>query len=364
MTLEAIAIDNTQWSQYGYKIERCLGQNTAGARVTYLASKIDTGEKVVIKQFQFATADSSWSAYDACQAEIEALKYLQHSSIPAYLDSLETDTGFCLVQEYKQAVPLCLPHRWTLEEIKAVAIALLEVLVYLQEQQPSIIHRDLKPENILIDRSSKIKVYLVDFGFARLGGGEVAASSVVKGTLGFMPPEQMFNRQLTKGSDLYSLGATLICLLTNTNSQDIGKLIDDDRNCFKFRTRLSRLEPAFLNWLDKMVCPNPKNRYADAQTALQALQPISLYNSASAAKGLSRKGNKLETTIIYSIVSIILIAFFARCFQAWFHVKALNQNQFDIRYLKAQALELGSVKCVGCKLEGPVFNANPNIITF
>ena len=176
------------WKQYGYQIEKELGQNSAGGRVTYLATKIATAELVVIKQFQFATVDSSWSDYDAYQAEIEALKSLTHESIPAYLDSLETETGFCLIQEYKKAVPLSDLHRWTFEEIKEVAIAMLEVLVYLQKQQPTVIHRDLKPENILIDRSEEIKIYLVDFGFARLGGGEVAVSSVVKGTLGFMPP--------------------------------------------------------------------------------------------------------------------------------------------------------------------------------
>jgi len=65
-------------------------------------------------------------------------------------------------------------------------------------------HRDIKPENVLVDRQEELKVYLVDFGFAHIGSGEVAASSVVKGTLGFMPPEQMFNRQLTEASDLYS----------------------------------------------------------------------------------------------------------------------------------------------------------------
>jgi serine/threonine protein kinase len=42
-----------------------------------------------------------------------------------------------------------------------------------------------------------------------------------------MPPEQMFNRQLTEASDLYSLGATLICLLTQTKSAEIGNLIDE-----------------------------------------------------------------------------------------------------------------------------------------
>lgn len=206
------------WEKYGYQIEKRLGQNITGGIITYLATELQTKNNVVIKQFQFAQTDSTWSDYDAYESEIQVLKSLNHPHIPSYLDSFETDKGFCLVQEYKQAISLAQLNQFTLEEIKEIAIAVLEVLVYLQQQNPPIIHRDLKPENILIDRSETIKVYLVDFGFARLGGGEIAVSIVVKGTLGFMPPEQMYNRHLTEASDLYSLGVTLICLLTETKS--------------------------------------------------------------------------------------------------------------------------------------------------
>ncbi|WP_071884093.1 hypothetical protein [Allocoleopsis franciscana] len=42
---------------------------------------------------------------------------------------------------------------------------------------------------------------------------------------------------LTEASDLYSLGATLICLLTGTRSQDIGNLIDPNY-CFNVKKLL------------------------------------------------------------------------------------------------------------------------------
>lgn len=47
------------FSEQGYQILRDLGCNREGGRITWLASEIDTGEKVVLKQFCFAQAGSS-----------------------------------------------------------------------------------------------------------------------------------------------------------------------------------------------------------------------------------------------------------------------------------------------------------------
>ena len=259
------------FSNYGYQVTRELGQNRAGGRVTYLATEINTGNSVVVKQFQFARTSASWSEYSAYDREIQVLRGLEHPSIPRYLDSFQTPAGFCMVQEYKDAPSLATKHQWKPQQIKQIAIAVLEILHYLQSQIPPIIHRDLKPENILVD--NRLNVYLVDFGFARTGGGEVAVSSVVKGTLGFMPPEQMFNRQLTVASDLYSLGATLICLLTGTTSTEFGSLIDD-RGRINFQQQVPQLSQPFINWLQKMVEPNFHDRYASAEEALDALVPL------------------------------------------------------------------------------------------
>lgn len=260
--------DYPDFSEQNYRIERELGHNRAGGRVTYLATDTRIDQPVVIKQFQFARSGSTWSSYDTYDREIQLLKELDHPGIPRYLDSFQTADGFCMVQEYKHAESLGVSRSYHPNEIRQIAIAALEVLVYLQNRIPPVIHRDIKPENILVDKSGN--VYLVDFGFARVGEGEVGVSSVVKGTLGFMPPEQLFNRQLTEASDLYGLGMSLICLLTGTKSDNIGDLVDISYRV-SFKHLVPKLNQHWVNWLEKMVEPRLKDRYPNALAAIAAL---------------------------------------------------------------------------------------------
>lgn len=49
------------FSEQGYQVERVLGENRAGGRVTYLATNTTTQVSVVIKQFQFARVGATWS---------------------------------------------------------------------------------------------------------------------------------------------------------------------------------------------------------------------------------------------------------------------------------------------------------------
>ena len=262
--------DLPNFSQLGYRVIRQLGHNRTNGRITYLATKIEAQQPVVIKQFEFASS-SNWPAYEAYNQEIQVLRGLNHSGIPRYLDCFETPTGLCLVQEYKQARSLAELRSFDPNEVKKIAVSLLTILVYLQNRLPSIIHRDIKPENILVDEQTN--VYLVDFGFARIGGGDVGVSSMVKGTIGFMPPEQLFNRQLTAASDLYSVGATLVCLVTGIKSAAITDLIDDNYR-LNFRDLVPQLSFRWIEWLEKMVQLKPKDRFSNASAALEALNPV------------------------------------------------------------------------------------------
>lgn len=256
------------FSQQGYLVQGKLGNNLNGGRVTYKAIDLNTKQVVAIKQFQFAVDGNCWSDYEALECEIDLLQRLNHPSIPKYVDSFETGSGFCLVQEYKNASPLTQPRYFKLDEIRKIAISVLEILIYLQHHVSPIIHRDIKPENILVD--DKLNVYLVDFGLAKIDGHNSTSNSIVKGTLGFMPPEQMFCRPLSAASDLYGLGMTLICLLTGTQSSLVGKLIDDNHRV-NVRSLLPNLNPCFIKWLEKMVQPAPRDRYRNADEAFVTL---------------------------------------------------------------------------------------------
>jgi len=331
---ESVTLPNVE--AHGYSIQRELGQNRLGGRYTYLArqyspesltrdseqkasepeissqNRSELGEPVVIKQFRFAQNLADWAGLQAHEAEVDILQQLNHPGIPHYLDAFETPDGFCMVQEYKDAPSLSQPRSWTPSDIKRVAIALLDILVYLQSRPDPVIHRDIKPENILVDQN--LNVFLVDFGFARLGGEDLAASSMVKGTMGFMPPEQLFNRELTKASDLYSLGATLICLVTGTKSANIGNLILPDYR-IRFRELVPPLHRGWLNWLEKLVEPRPENRYRSAEAALLDLRSLDIHrvpklkiDPRSLQFTANHQGDRLEQTVtlINSIPDTVL----------------------------------------------------------
>lgn len=124
-----------------------------------------------------------------------------------------------------------------------------------------------KPSNILLgDRSGNSfgKVHLVDFGSVQTAthGGTVT----VVGTYGYMPPEQ-FGGKTTPASDLYSLGATLIYLLTKTHPADL-----PSRSGFIRFEAESLVSAQFQTWLSYLIQPDVSQRFQSAQLALEALQ--------------------------------------------------------------------------------------------
>ncbi|NEO30865.1 MAG: protein kinase [Symploca sp. SIO3C6] len=312
--------------RHNYQVQRDLGENCAGGCLTYVATPLTQEEKekklVLIKEFQFGHSGASWADYEAHQREMQWLQQFEHPGIPSYLDSFETLNGFCLVLEYKQAPSLTEQSYWKPEEVKEIAIAVLEILVYLQQQKPPLIHRALKPENILVEQcwhhpeqslqdgdlnnNYQLKAYLVDFGQACRANGEADADNAVKATLGFTPPEQLLNQPLTAAYDLYGLGATLICLLTGMKSTEIGKLVNQTYH-LQFQHLLPHLSQQFVEWLEKMVAPDLKHRYANAAVAMAALKPISTVKDVTSTEIFSRplKAKAPLTLVALSALSLV-----------------------------------------------------------
>ena len=263
------------FTSHGYKVIRELGANRGAGRVAYLAQQIDSHQSVVIKEFQFVKG-AGWDGYKAIDREIKILQQLKHSNIPRYLSSFETDRTSCIVQEYIDGKPLSEiisnQQLYTPEQVKEIILKLLEVLVYLQtEFTDPVLHRDLKPANILIDNHNE--PYLIDFGGAKVSEGE-GGSTVAIGTLGFMPPEQRFN-QFNKTTDIYSLGLTIVCWLTRTEPMEMYNIINIGNNrVMGLRESLSSYSLRFVDWLEKIVEPDPKDRYPDAEAAFAAFKPL------------------------------------------------------------------------------------------
>lgn len=245
-------------------------------RQTWLAQDQLTQERVVVKLLTFSS-DFNWDDWKLFEREAATLQALSHPAIPRYLDSFELEMpgsqGFALVQTYIPAQSLEQHLRagrtFSESEVKQLAKDLLEILIYLHDRQPPMIHRDIKPSNILLgDRSGNQpgQVYLVDFGSVQTLAAREGGTMTIVGTYGYMPPEQ-FGGRAVPASDLYSLGATLIYLVTGVHPADLPQ----EELRLEFAS-LSQLSPALTYWLQRMTDPSLKRRFASAQDALQALE--------------------------------------------------------------------------------------------
>lgn len=252
-----------------YEIQQQLGKK-AGRR-TVLAKDLQTDELVVLKLLTFSN-EFEWDDLKLFEREAETLQALSHPAIPHYLNHFEFDTasgkGFALVQTYIHALSLeqHLKAGRTFDEteVKQLANDLLGILAYLHNRQPPVIHRDIKPSNILLSNRSGNhpgQVYLVDFGSVQTLAAKESGTITVVGTYGYMPPEQ-FGGRATAASDLYSLGATLIYLVTGRHPADLPQ--NDLRIDFEHAANIS---PGLTVWFRWLTDPSLSKRPASAQEA-------------------------------------------------------------------------------------------------
>lgn len=257
-----------------YEVQRQLGKQTG--RQTLLARDLQTQELVVIKQL-FLGSDFEWQDLKLFEREAETLKALEHQAIPRYLDYLEIDEpnskSFALVQTYVEGKTLEEHLRsgrtFSESEVKQLAKSLLEILIYLHEQNPPVIHRDIKPSNLLHSRSGNSvgQVYLVDFGSVQNQAAKFGGTITVVGTYGYMAPEQFGGRSVP-ASDLYGLGATLIYLVTGLHPTELSQ---QDLK-IQFAERVTQLNSNLIDWLEWITEPSLDKRLSSAGEALVSLK--------------------------------------------------------------------------------------------
>ncbi|XP_071682892.1 MAP3K epsilon protein kinase 1 isoform X4 [Lolium perenne] len=180
----------------------------------YKGLDLENGDFVAIKQVSLENIPQE--DLNIIMQEIDLLKNLNHKNIVKYLGSLKTKSHLHIILEYVENGSLAniiKPNKFGPfpESLAAVYIAqVLEGLVYLHEQ--GVIHRDIKGANILLTKEGLVK--LADFGVAtKLTEADVNTHSVV-GTPYWMAPEVIEMSGVCAASDIWSVGCTVIELLT------------------------------------------------------------------------------------------------------------------------------------------------------
>ena len=147
------------------------------------------------------------------EREIEIMKCLSHPFILKMVLSLSLDTRFYLLLEYCEQGDLeSIVSDYKLSEIEAKFL-LAEIVLgleYLHSQQ--VVYRDLKLENILIDQAGHVR--LADFGLSRKIDQQANIASTLVGSPAYMSPEILKRKEVSKASDIFSLGVVMHQMIT------------------------------------------------------------------------------------------------------------------------------------------------------
>lgn len=188
-------------------------------------------------------------------------------------------------------------------------IAVCQTIAYAHTR--GVLHRDLKPSNIMLGKYGETLV--VDWGLAKVlgkadtatiagaatrsGDSGLTQAGKVMGTPAFMSPEQAQGKldDLGPTSDVYSLGATLYCLLTGQPPFHEGA-VDSvlnrvQRGDFAVPRHVNPRVPAALEAVClKAMARAPQSRYASARELAEAIEqwladePVAAYREPLAAR--------------------------------------------------------------------------------
>jgi len=227
------------------------------------------GRPVAIKRFRIRGA-SSWKDVELAEREARVLARLSHPALPRYVDHFEEGGCLYLVMDLVEGESLASLRARGHAFDEATVVRFLRdasaVLDYLHGQTPPVIHRDLKPGNVVLRRDGSFA--FVDFGAVRDTLRPEGGSTVV-GTFGYMAPEQFQGRAIP-ASDVYSIGATALALLTGRGPEELphrGLALD-------VRAALGpRANPRLVAALERMLLPDPEQRASALAPLLGSLAP-------------------------------------------------------------------------------------------
>jgi serine/threonine-protein kinase len=225
--------------------------------------------------------------------EIQVLAGLEHPNITALRTATRVEDLIVMIMEYVDGTTLekrleggPVPLQESLDYIRQTALG----LSYAHER--GVVHRDIKPSNIMITPQGKVK--LMDFGIAKVAADQrLTRTGLSIGSVHYMSPEQIQDRDVDQRSDVYSLGIVLYEVTTGKKPYDAEyylNIVYAHLQGEPVPPVGPGIPPTLTDVILKAMAKDPSERYQTAKQFLEALDAVKLRAAEQANDNADRVG--------------------------------------------------------------------------
>lgn len=194
----------------------------------YKARRNSTGKLVILKVLAPRLTEVA-PAVKLFLRQMQITAQLNHPRIVPVVEMGQAGTDLWVASEYIEGVDARTlaeqnGHKLPLDDAVAITLQVLEALDYAHGR--NLVHRDVKPSNILVSgKPGLYEALLSDFGLTKntdeAGMSNFTPQGQIRGTIPFMPPEQIEDCRFVKpAGDLYAAAASLYWMLSGQFVRD------------------------------------------------------------------------------------------------------------------------------------------------
>jgi serine/threonine-protein kinase len=284
----------------GYKL---LGKIAAGGMGTVYKAEQTSVRRVVAIKVLSPEAVRDPAYIPRFFKEAHAAAQLSHRNIVQAIDVGQHNELYYYVMEFVEGKDCrdLVTERGPFDQKKAVDVALqmADVLGYIHAHH--IVHRDIKPENIILTADGTVK--LCDLGLAKSTAAadqSLTQTGFTVGTPFYMSPEQVRGeKDIDIRADLYSLGASLFCMVAGrppfegksageTLTMHLKEPIPDPRKA------APNLTEDFAGVLRKLLAKSRKDRYQTPELLAEDLKRLQSGAAPAHARAHAARSAVLE----------------------------------------------------------------------
>jgi len=244
----------------------------------YKAADPDSGQTIALKTIQLQMlGDQASVLVDQILQEAESTKPLNSHNIALLLGLEEIDGQFCAAMEYVQGnsigTMLTRKEGFSIWDLQDIARQTCQGLDHAHSHR--VVHYSLEPAKIMVTWDGTVKV--LSFGASSMGAFTCQTSGKAPEVLHYVSPEQLRGDPLDARSNMFSLGAILYEMVTETKAFP-GEQADEVRHAIHEFTpptpvQISpKIHPALSEVIMKALAKVPEERYQSGQELVNDLE--------------------------------------------------------------------------------------------